>query len=64
MAVIPKHRATLEELHFIWHPIWVITDFTSPLVTDNYGYTPLHLAAVEDRIDCVESLVHANAPLL
>ena len=36
----------------------------SPMLTDDHGDTPLHFAAsYRDSLDCVKSLVHANAPL-
>lgn len=37
--------------------------FFSPLLTNNEGDTPLHLVSKADNLDCVKSLVAANAPL-
>ena len=36
----------------------------SPLISDDYGNTPLHLASLYGRMECVEAMLQLNAPIM
>ena len=36
----------------------------SPLVSDHDGYTPLHIASLKEKRECVEALLLLNAPIM